>query len=656
MLPAWVIALTLAVVVLGLVLAWRRYAVSQVPVVPPLGTALTRAARVDLLPGLGQRRPARRARQHLTRSLVFADRAVVDSTVTGIRPRDGRPRRPRPPGPDRLRPLLRRDDRDPGLIVLVVAVLVTQRPRRAPTDVDLLPLADRAGRAARPRSGRPLGAAREDSAAGPARWRSGFAIAELVLAVGALLAFDTADAAVHQLTETYSWIPALGVSYAVGVDGVGLVLVLSVVLVPLVVLAAWREQGSLTAPTDRLRQYLALVLLLEAFIVLVFATHGMFLFYVVFEAMLIPVYFMIGMFPAGAAPIRRRGSCCTRSRAGSSCWSASSRCTSTGRAARTASSKPHRAVARPDAREVALPRLLPRVRDQGADVPGAHLAARRGTAGPRRDVDAARRRARQGRHVRDRTLCLPLFPDASRWAAPVVIVLAVVSILYGALLAIGRRTCRLVAYTSVSHFGFIVLGIFAFSSTSIAGSSFTMVNHGLSTGGLFLVVGFLAARRGSQQIADFGGLQRSSRCSRARFLVIGLSALSLPGLLDVHQRVPRPRGRSPRHPRRRSSPRSAWSSPRSTCCGRTSACSPAQCARRLAATPDLDGREQVGHRPAHRAHARLHGFMPGPALDLVHAPADVTLQQVGVEPRVATAPRKGPTSERISRPNPAGRC
>jgi len=86
------------------------------------------------------------------------------------------------------------------------------------------------------------------------------------------------------------------------------------------------------------------------------------------------------------------------------------------------------------------------------------------------------------------TLCLPLFPSASRWAAPVVIVLAVVSILYGALLAIGQKDLmRLIAYTSVSHFGFIVLGIFAFTSTSIAGSSFYMVNHGLSTGALFLV-------------------------------------------------------------------------------------------------------------------------------------------------------------------------
>src|SRR5690606_35003438 len=102
------------------------------------------------------------------------------------------------------------------------------------------------------------------------------------------------------------------------------------------------------------------------------------------------------------------------------------------------------------------------------------------------------------------TLCLPLFPAAAQWAAPGIIVLAVISVLYGALLALGQQDLmRLIAYTSVSHFGFIVLGIFAFTSTSVAGASLYMVNHGLSTGLLFLVAGMLVARRGSQLIADF---------------------------------------------------------------------------------------------------------------------------------------------------------
>jgi len=130
------------------------------------------------------------------------------------------------------------------------------------------------------------------------------------------------------------------------------------------------------------------------------------------------------------------------------------------------------------------------------------------------------------------TLCLPLFPNASRWAAPAIVVLAVISVIYGALLAISQQDImRLIAYTSVSHFGFIVLGIFAFSSVSVEGSSFYMFNHGLSTGGLFLLAGMMARRHGgSQRISDFGGLQKVTPVLAGLFLVVGLSALALPGL------------------------------------------------------------------------------------------------------------------------------
>ncbi len=162
-----------------------------------------------------------------------------------------------------------------------------------------------------PRGSRAAGSAdAEVIAAGPRRYTRqialGVALVEVALGVGALLAFDTGAARVHQLSETHAWISQLGVSYAVGVDGVGLALVLlSVVLVPVVILAAWREQGSGALPTERLRHYLALVLVLTAFMVAVFAARDVFLFYVLFEAMLIPVYFMIGAF---GGP-RRRYSC-----------------------------------------------------------------------------------------------------------------------------------------------------------------------------------------------------------------------------------------------------------------------------------------------------------------------------------------------------------
>lgn len=374
--------------------------------------------------------------------------------------------------------------------------------------------------------------------AGPRRYTRqialGVSLVEVALGVGALLAFDTGAARVHQLSETHAWISQLGVSYAVGVDGVGLALVLlSVVLVPVVILAAWREQGSGALPTERLRHYLALVLVLTAFMVAVFAARDVFLFYVLFEAMLIPVYFMIGAFGgpqrryaavkfllfslagglimlAGVIALYLQGpggpqGFLTENLTGLDLPVGTERWLFLAFFVAFAIKAPMFPVHTwlPDAAEQA---------PAGTSTLLVGVLDKVGTFGML-------------------TLCLPLFPEASRWAAPVIIALAVVSILYGALLAIGQQDLfRLVAYTSVSHFGFIVLGIFAFTSTSVAGSSFYMVNHGLSTGALFLLVGFLAARRGSARIEDFGGLQKVTPVLAGVFLVTGLSALSLPGL------------------------------------------------------------------------------------------------------------------------------
>lgn len=390
-----------------------------------------------------------------------------------------------------------------------------------------------------PRGSRAAGADAEGTiTTGPRRYTRqialGVSLVEVALGVGALLAFDTGAARAHQLSETHAWISQLGVSYAVGVDGVGLALVLlSVVLVPVVILAAWREQGSGALPTERLRHYLALVLVLTAFMVAVFAARDVFLFYVLFEAMLIPVYFMIGAFGgprrryaavkfllfslagglimlAGVIALYLQGpggpqGFLTDNLVGLDLPVGTERWLFLAFFLAFAIKAPMFPVHTwlPDAAEQA---------PAGTSTLLVGVLDKVGTFGML-------------------TLCLPLFPEASRWAAPVIIALAVVSILYGALLAIGQQDLfRLVAYTSVSHFGFIVLGIFAFTSTSIAGSSFYMVNHGLSTGALFLLVGFLAARRGSARIEDFGGLQKVTPVLAGVFLVTGLSALSLPGL------------------------------------------------------------------------------------------------------------------------------
>jgi NADH-quinone oxidoreductase subunit M len=127
--------------------------------------------------------------------------------------------------------------------------------------------------------------------------------------------------------------------------------------------------------------------------------------------------------------------------------------------------------------------------------------------------------------------CLTLFPNASKTFTPMIITLAVISILYGAFLAISAKDIkRLIAYTSISHFGFITLGIFAMTSQGMTGSVLYMFNHGFSTAALFLVAGYMISRRKSSTISDFGGLQRVTPIMAWSFFIAGLSSLALPGL------------------------------------------------------------------------------------------------------------------------------
>ena len=127
--------------------------------------------------------------------------------------------------------------------------------------------------------------------------------------------------------------------------------------------------------------------------------------------------------------------------------------------------------------------------------------------------------------------CLPLFPDSAALFRPVVIALAVFGIIYGALLAIGQTdVMRLIAYTSISHFGFIIVGIFAMTSQGQSGSTLYMVNHGISTAALFLIAGFLVSRRGTRAISAYGGVQKVAPVLAGTFLVAGLATLAMPGL------------------------------------------------------------------------------------------------------------------------------
>jgi NADH-quinone oxidoreductase subunit M len=362
------------------------------------------------------------------------------------------------------------------------------------------------------------------------------ALVELALVISAFFDFDLGAAGTHQLVETHNWIPAIGVSYAVGADGVAMLLIgLSALLVPLVILAAFRE----FADAATLGRYIAIVLVLESFMVAVFAARDVFFFYVLFEAMLIPVYFLIGAFGQGAqrryaavkfllfslagglvmlvavialylqVPVADRGpqTFLTENLAALGVDGVAGRLMFLAFFLAFAVKAPM----------VPVHAWLPDVADNATPGTSTLLISvldKVGTFGML-------------------TLCIPLFPEAAAWAAPVIVILAVISILYGAILAIGQSDIlRLIGYTSVSHFGFIILGIFTFTSTGTAGASFMMLNHGISTGALFLVAGFAIARHPSksQKIADYGGMRAKAPILGGTFLIAGLSAAALPGL------------------------------------------------------------------------------------------------------------------------------
>ena len=335
-----------------------------------------------------------------------------------------------------------------------------------------------------------------------------------------------------QFVEKYSWIPSFGINYALGVDAIALVLILmSTILAPVVVLAGWNEAhgGRWSVKT-----FYILILVLETMMIGVFAATDVFLFYVIFEAMLIPVYFLIGGYGSGersAAAVKFL----IYSLVGGLLMLASIIALYVMSGAQgghtfdinqlsklTMSSTTQNLLFLgffiafaikapvwpfhtwlPDAAQSATP---------GTSVLLLGVLDKVGTFGMIR-------------------YCLTMFPEASKTFTPVILVLAVISIIYGAFLAIGAKDIkRLIAYTSISHFGFITMGIFAMTSQGQSGAILYMFNHGFSTAALFLVAGWMISRRGSSTIAEFGGLQRVTPIMAWTFFLAGMSSLALPGL------------------------------------------------------------------------------------------------------------------------------
>ena len=335
-----------------------------------------------------------------------------------------------------------------------------------------------------------------------------------------------------QYIERYSWIPSLGISYQLGVDGISLILILlSVLLVPIVILAGWNESegGRFSVKT-----FYILILVLETMMIGVFAATDLFLFYVFFEAMLVPVYFLIGGYGSGARQAAAvkfllyslfGGLLMLASIIGVFVISGN-------QIGRTFDI-------------TALSTLEIDTTTQNFLFLGFFIAfAIKAPLWPLHTwLPDAAKSATPGTSVLllgvlDKVgtfgmirYCVELFPDASRTFTPLIITLAVISILYGAFLAIGQKDIKsLIAFTSISHFGFITLGIFAMTTQSNSGATLYMFNHGISTAALFLTAGWMISRRGSSTIADFGGLQRATPILAWSFFIAGLSSLALPGL------------------------------------------------------------------------------------------------------------------------------
>ncbi len=368
-----------------------------------------------------------------------------------------------------------------------------------------------------------------------------FSLITAVYAIVVLFSFDTgAGAKRFQYDFSVDWIKAFGVHIALGVDGIALVLVaMAVLLVPAVILASWNafdsrsgaEEPEATAKRRNVKNYFGLLLLLEFFMVGVFIATDVFLFYVFFEAMLIPMYFIIGSF---GGPRRQYAAMkfFLYSLVGGLLMLASVIGLYVTTGSRTFAITDLIGTVPDNATQkwlflgffIAFAIKAPLIPfhtwlpDAGAEAPAGGAALLVGVLDKVGTFGFLR-------------YCLPLFPDASKFFAVPILILSVIGILYAAFLAIGQRDMkRMVAYTSVAHFGFIGLGIFAFTTQGGTGAVLYMVNHGLSTGALFIVVGLLIARGKSRNVDDYGGAAKVTPILAGLFLLTGLSALALPGM------------------------------------------------------------------------------------------------------------------------------
>ncbi len=352
----------------------------------------------------------------------------------------------------------------------------------------------------------------------------------LLYLVALVVGFSVADAGTLQLAELYSWIPQIGVSIAWGINGISMVMILlATFLVPLVIIAAWNDFSA-----ERVVGYFAWILALEAIMIAIFATRDLFVFYVLFEAMIVPMYFLIGRYGGtgrkraamkfllfsilgglimlvGVIAVYAYGAGGEHAYLYDSLWLSSTA---------FADKQTWLFLSFFIAFAIKAPMWplhtwLPDTAEQAPAGTSTLL------------VGVLDKLGTYGMIV----ICIPLFPMGSLGFQNVIIIFAIISIFWGAAMAIASdNLLRLVSYTSVSHFGFMVIGIFSGSEIALAGAMLYMVAHGVGTAALFFVVDFLAKRGGSYSIKEYGGWQRVTPLLAGTFMIAGLATIALPGL------------------------------------------------------------------------------------------------------------------------------
>ena len=349
------------------------------------------------------------------------------------------------------------------------------------------------------------------------------ALADFVLSLHLWFHYD-ASRGDDQFVERLAWLWGGQVSYHMACDGISLVLVLlTTFLGPLVILSTWR------AVTDRVREFLAFILMLQAAMLGTFFARDMLLFFVFWEAMLIPMYFIIGIW-GGKRRIYAAVKFFIFTMVGSVFMLVGIlylffKAGSMNLGDFLALSLGHEEQLWLFAAFILAFAIKVPVFPLHTWLPDAHVEAP--TAG---SVILAGVLLKMGTYGMLR-FAMPLFPEGVTAFAPAICILAVIGIIYGALVAMVQPDVKkLVAYSSVSHLGFVVLGLFGLTSLGVAGALFQMLAHGLSTGALFLLVGVIYERRHTREISDFGGLAHQMPVFATVFMIVTLASVGLPGL------------------------------------------------------------------------------------------------------------------------------